>query len=304
MEFIWKLAELRTPIFSSLFYEMTLFGEETLVIMILCLIYWCVSKRLAYHIGISYCISGLLVQGLKIAFRVPRPWILDTDFKPVKEAIKSATGYSFPSGHTQSATALYGALGLNSKKKIQKIVCCLFILGIGFSRMYLGVHTPKDVITSFLISIGIVYSFHFFLKEEISNWWAGVMLLAAFFLFIYSNTLLVRGIIKLEYANDCFKSAGAAIGFSVGFLIEKNCIRFKTKTTKSYRQVLKFIIGLIIVIIFKIKLGDILGESLTAQAIKYAIIVFWIIAIYPWLFTNHGKLRSMKQKMYSNLFKK
>ena len=101
--------------------------------------------------------------GLKITFRIPRPWVLDPQFQAVPSAIPAATGYSFPSGHTQSGTALYGSLALSTKKKWQSIVAVLIFLLIAFSRMYLGCHTPKDVLTAMLISLAAASSFTGFL---------------------------------------------------------------------------------------------------------------------------------------------
>lgn len=70
------------------------------MLSVLCFFYWCYDKKFARRIGLTYFSSGLVVQNLKIIFRIPRPWILDPDFHPVQSAIPHATGYSFPSGHT------------------------------------------------------------------------------------------------------------------------------------------------------------------------------------------------------------
>ena len=153
MEFLRFLAQYRTPLGDALFQAVTWFGEETLVLVVICWLYWCKDKKLAYTIGLTYFFSGLLVQGLKITFRIPRPWVLDPDFQAVPSAVPGATGYSFPSGHTQSGTALYASLALSSSKIWQKSLCVLLFLAIGFSRMYLGCHTPQDVLTAMALSL-------------------------------------------------------------------------------------------------------------------------------------------------------
>ena len=158
MDFLRLLAEYRNPSATALFQVFTWLGEELFVVAVLCMLYWCVHKGLAYRLCLVYFISGLAVQVLKITFRIDRPWMLDPDFLPVQSAMATATGYSFPSGHTQSATALFGSLlflaaGRQWKCSRQKAAACFLcaaaIAAVGLSRMYLGVHTPKDVMVSF-----------------------------------------------------------------------------------------------------------------------------------------------------------
>ena len=127
MEFLNFLAQYRTPAADAIFQAITLLAQETFVVVVICWLFWCSQKKLAYCLGFSYFTSGLLVQGLKITFRVPRPWILDPSFQPVASAVPGATGYSFPSGHTQSITALLGTLGFYFKKEPLQILVLLFV---------------------------------------------------------------------------------------------------------------------------------------------------------------------------------
>lgn len=167
MDFLNLLSQYRTPAFDIFFQGITLLAQETFVVVVICWLFWCSNKKLAYCLGFTYFTSGLLVQGLKITFRVPRPWLLDPAFEPVASAVPGATGYSFPSGHTQSITALFGTLGLYSRKKLQRFLCALFILLVGFSRMYLGCHTPQDVIVSFLVTfLCVILCYSFLYKRE------------------------------------------------------------------------------------------------------------------------------------------
>ena len=121
MTFLWFLSEHRTPALDKIMQLVTYFGQEIIIIALICALYWCADKRFAYLLGFTYFTAGLCVQTLKITFRIPRPWILDTNFSAVESAVPAATGYSFPSGHTQGATALYFPLALKAKKVWLKI---------------------------------------------------------------------------------------------------------------------------------------------------------------------------------------
>ena len=121
MIFLWQLENIRTPFFNEIMQFVTYFGQELLIIAVICALYWCADKRFAYYLGFTYFTAGFCVQALKITFRIPRPWILDPEFKAVKSAIPAATGYSFPSGHTQGATCLFFPLALRAKKAWAKM---------------------------------------------------------------------------------------------------------------------------------------------------------------------------------------
>ena len=116
MSFLWMLSEIRTPIGIQFFQFITYLGQEMLPVIVICALYWCCNKKLATTIGLTYVTSGICVQGLKITFRIPRPWALDSDFQPVESAVGAATGYSFPSGHTQSAVSLFAPLAFAAKR--------------------------------------------------------------------------------------------------------------------------------------------------------------------------------------------
>ena len=208
MNFLEFLAQYRTEWADIFFQAVTYLAQEAFVIVIICWLYWCSNKKLAYTLGFSYFTSGLLVQGLKITFRVPRPWVLDPGFHPVESAVPDATGYSFPSGHTQSCTSLFGTLGFFTRKLSLRILCGCMIFLIGFSRMYLGCHTPQDVLVSFGVSILCTYlSYYLLYRKELLNGKEKItsvcMALVCALLVIYTLFLYKRGIIELKYASDC-----------------------------------------------------------------------------------------------------
>ena len=139
MSFLWMLSEIRTPIGIQFFQFITYLGQEMLPVIVICALYWCCNKKLATTIGLTYVTSGICVQGLKITFRIPRPWALDSDFQPVESAVGAATGYSFPSGHTQGAASFYGSMAIYMKKKAMYIIATIMIVLIGFFCFFLGI---------------------------------------------------------------------------------------------------------------------------------------------------------------------
>ncbi len=289
MTFLFLLEGLRTPFLNQLMQIITYFGQELIVIAVICAFYWCADKRFAYLLGFTYFTAGLCVQALKITFRIPRPWILDPTFSPVESALEGATGYSFPSGHTQSATCLFFPLSLYTSRIWAKILCVSAFLLIGFSRMYLGCHTPKDVLTSMglsLIVASVIWRFQEVLLDDSRH----LKLIAAILVCLslataaYSLLLLNSGVIETKYAMDCCKAAGAGLGFSIGWYIERTRLNFDTRTGRIGTQILKLLIGLVLALLIKEGFSLIFGSSILAKMTEYFILVLWVIVIYPCLF--------------------
>lgn len=291
MEFLHFLSQFRTDGGDIFFQLVTYAAQELFVVGIICWLFWCANKRLAYTLGFSYFTSGLLVQGLKITFRIPRPWILDPSFQPVPSAVPGATGYSFPSGHTQSITALFGTAALHVRKWLYQVLCFVVIFLVGFSRMYLGCHTPKDVIVSFILSfLCVTFCYHHIYRkksfEKSPGKVAVIMLLISLALSFYSVFLEKAGHIELVYAKDCLKAEGAGAAFSLGYYLEQRFIRFALpQNTK--QKILRLIFGLLGALIILEGIKPLIGTSLPASFLRYFLAVFWIIAVYPFLFSKY-----------------
>ncbi len=291
MEILWAISEWRTPVLDAIFSVLTKLGEETVAIVVLCFIYWCLNKRMAYCIGTSYFLANMCTNGLKITFRIDRPWILDPNFQPVGGALKHATSYSFPSGHTTSATALFGTLGLTVRQLWLRILCFAAIPVVAFSRMYLGVHTLADVgvamVSTLLVAVIIFAAMG---KREITGGVcaavSGVILAVGAALVAYSLILNANGTIDIDYASDCCKVAGAAIGFGVGMWIETALIKFDPKNAKIWQHAIKYVVGLGVMLALKSGLKPIIGESLVADAVRYFTFILWAIAIWPAIFNK------------------
>ena len=110
MNLLYALERLRTPFWDAVFSAVTHLGEETVFMVAAILIFWCVSKQEGYYLLLMGFFGTVVNQFLKLLFRIPRPWVRDPDFTIVESARAQATGYSFPSGHTQNAVATFGGI--------------------------------------------------------------------------------------------------------------------------------------------------------------------------------------------------
>lgn len=295
MEALRVIAEWRTPFLDQLFLILTKLGEEAVVIAAVALLYWCISKKAAYGMGFAYFFSGIAVNALKITCRIDRPWILDPAFQVVEGAKGAATSYSFPSGHTQSATALYGSLGMTAKNKWLKALFWLCVPVVGFSRMYLGVHTPADVLVGFAVTAAFVLLFSVFYFTDRMNLRFFAVCGAVLVLFgtgalCWALYLHSEGVIAYDYAEDISKMVGAAVGFAIGCPMELAFVRFDTKTEKLWQQAVKVAVGIAVTLGLKAGLKPVFaliaGESLVFDALRYGIVILWVVLIWPAIFSR------------------
>ena len=296
--FLQQFREATGGVLDNLFMAVTHLGGSTVMIILALLIY-CRDKKLGYYLIFNGLIGTLLNGFLKITFCVYRPWMRDLRVTPVAEALPGATGYSFPSGHACIATAVWG--GLAYKERRRKWIafgCAAVWILILFSRNYLGVHTPQDVIVSTMIGILMLW-FTTKLEQvleknpQLDMVVAGVIFLAGIWLMIYASCKsypldMVDGKYLAdpnEMVIDSFSAAGAAIGFAFGWLLERRKINFVMENSRKYK-VVYFVAGLVSMLLVK-KITKMVAFLLLAdryaEAIEMGVVVFWLIGMMPLL---------------------
>ena len=291
------LESVRTPVLNAVMSVLTHGGSEALFLLLVLTIFWCVNKKTAYYVLVVGYTGIVLNQFLKLWFRIPRPWVLDPAFTIVESARAGATGYSFPSGHTQLAVGTYGCLLLSTRKKWVRALCAALLLLVPFSRMYLGVHTPLDVGVSFAAAAILVLLYKPVVDRAVDNprrMSLLLSLLAALGAAYLAFALLYPfpADVDPENLTDGIKNAGslagAILGFLAGYWIDRRWIRFSERAPLPL-QLVKVLGGLILVLGAKSLLKTPLAALLPlvpASALRYFLVVLLASAGWPALFTR------------------
>ena len=145
---------IQNPVLSFIANLISAFGEESVMILILVTIYWCFDKKKGFAIFSSLFISLVTMQTLKAIIRAPRPFQVHPELIDA-DRIETATGYSFPSGHSTGASSFYFSIALLYNNIFIRIGCILLVVLVPLSRLYLGVHWPSDVLCGVIIGLGV-----------------------------------------------------------------------------------------------------------------------------------------------------
>ena len=164
----WIAANLRCPFMDTIMPIITLLGDAGIfwiAIAALCL-FFPKYRKMGLSMGISLLI-GLLVCNVLLKPLVgrirPYDYQLEHFGEQIQLLVAAQHDFSFPSGHTIASFEAATAIMLHNKKL--GIVAMILAVMISFSRLYLYVHYPTDVLTSVVLGIGIAFLGTFLVKK-------------------------------------------------------------------------------------------------------------------------------------------
>lgn len=306
MDFLYMLEKIRMPGLNEFMLTITRLGEETTFLVLALIVFWCVDKKRGYLLMSVGFLGTMANQFMKLWFRIPRPWVLDENFTILEAAREAATGYSFPSGHTTSAVGTFGSIAATAKHRWTVWLCVILAVLVGFSRMYIGVHTPQDVIVGALTSLVLILALrkcvnsHSGMKALIA-----LMIAAAIGLLAFVELYPFPGDTDAHNLESGLKNAYTMIGCMTGVAIvyagERKYVNFSTAAVW-WAQILKAALGLVLVLAVKeglrAPLEALLGDPLPARAVRYFLIVVTAGLIWPLsfrFFAKRGRKREVTQ---------
>ncbi|AFM40786.1 membrane-associated phospholipid phosphatase [Desulfosporosinus acidiphilus SJ4] len=221
ISFYQAIQSIHTPVIDDFFIMLSFLGSEPTYILLISVIYWNIDKRFGFRLATLFLTSMALNGFLKDIINAPRP-IGQPGIRSLY--LSSATGSSFPSGHSQGAATFYPYVGKHWRShKVWLGISAFMTLGIGFSRLYLGVHWPQDVLGGYLIGIIIVLGFQqvderlFKLQIPLRSKLILSLFIPLLFLIIYHTH---RGI----------QMVGFVIGFTSGYFLEDYYLDYRERT--------------------------------------------------------------------------
>ncbi|MBO9370000.1 MAG: phosphatase PAP2 family protein [Chloroflexi bacterium] len=264
------------------FRAFTFMGDEEFFLLLLPLVYWCLDRRMGARLTVAFLVSAYTNAVAKTLAAQPRP----LDYAPERvKVLWDATGYGFPSGHTQSAVVVWGYLAAQARRRWVWILAAVMMLFIPLSRIYLGVHFPYDVLGGYIIGAALLLLYLWlepgierWLEEKGLIWRLGVATLAPLILML------------LFLTPDGVTSGATLMGMGVGFVLERHWVRFDSGGPV-WKRIVRFLLGVVVLVALWLGLRIAfsgLEPALLFRFVRYGLVGLWGGLGAPWAFRRLG----------------
>lgn len=315
MEYLYALQTLRegagevlTPFFFAI-SEFVIVGG----ILLLMFVYWCVDKRIGAWGMFNLTLAHFFTNVIKVTACVNRPWVQDSRLYLAEEAVGTATGYSFPSGHTALGTAAYGTLGVWQRKRwwVVALMAALIVL-TAFSRNWLGAHTLRDVCMSVALAAAVMVFTSLAMRHLDAHPNHDVAFAALIFVMCAAMVLYVSikpfpleytatGALLVDPADmtpDAWGSAGLALGWAISWVIERRFIGFDCGGTRGCKAI-RFLVGAVLFAVTYLAVMPVAVAALDpnlGKLVEHFVTIIVVGCFYPYLIKLVQSKRERRKK--------
>ncbi|HEY75371.1 MAG TPA: phosphatase PAP2 family protein [Thermoflexia bacterium] len=268
-----------SPTLDLPFKFFTFLGEEEFFLLLLPLVYWCLDRRVGARLTVLFLFSAYLNAVAKVVAGQPRPFEYTDRVRPLTEA----GGGGLPSGHTQSATVVWGYLASQFRRTWLWILAALLMILVPLSRVYLGVHFPTDLLGGYLIGAALLFLYLWaepkgerWLEEKGLAWQLGLALgVPLLLVFLFPTT-------------DGVTTGATMAGMGAGFVLERRWVSFDSGGA-GWKRVLRYLLG--VLVLFGLWMGLRIGfaslePALLFRFVRYGLVGLWGGLGAPWVFVR------------------
>jgi membrane-associated phospholipid phosphatase len=233
LQIIERIHEYRTPALDAFFTFLNYFDRQEFLFVLIPTLWLVVGWKTGLRIYYILFLNNLVNHALKHYFASPRPFQLDASL-----GIIQVKGYGFPSGAAQTVMLLSCILLQNWKSPWRWPVAITYILFISFSRVYLGVHFPTDILAGWVVGFALWALYAYSqprLEKQLKKWTAPQL-----FLLSGAVPLLLIG---LQNTSSVISISGSAMGMGIGIFLNHTYGWFLPPSRTLKTSILRAVIG-------------------------------------------------------------
>lgn len=266
-----------SPDLDSLFKFFTFLGDEEFYLILLPLVYWSIDRAMGVRLMILALFSSLVNATAKEIGGQPRPFGYDDRVVPLVDA----GGYGLPSGHAQSSVVIWGFIALETRRRWMWLFAITLMLGVGLSRIYLGVHFPTDVIGGALLGLLLLFAWNRY-GYRAERWFCAQPTTRQLLM-----TAAVPLLVMMAFPSEDVVTASATfLGMGIGVVLERRHLGFDTAGSITARAI-RFLVGGLLLVGLWLGLRTLFADlepALLLRLVRYALVGFWGAFGAPWLF--------------------
>ena len=288
-------------ILEEFLFRMTYLADKNNVIILAAMIYWCVDKEYGDWLWLGWSANRLFNDLLKAIFCIPRPWVRDPRVSPSAEAKASATGYSFPSGHATGGASVYGSGVLYRKfKRWLRILFGVIMVLVAFSRPYLGVHTPQDVLCGVAVGLLVMWCAQKYISwekehpdKELLILVIGVLIISAIAVFAWLKPYPADDFAG-KAVTDIYKGTGWCLAVIISRFLEHRYVGFSTDVSLKCKieRLVPGLLGFYILNLIIVPYIKSLADSAAITILTAFLLIFYLMFVVPYIFSKVEKKTS------------
>jgi membrane-associated phospholipid phosphatase len=282
-----------TPGLTIIMQAITNIGSAAAYMVLIPFIYWCVDEKKGLRLSVTLLVSAWLNLAMKCLLDQPRPFFEGYD--PSLGMIAEKMG-GFPSAHAQNSLVMWmiiASWGIPRRLScaVRFGIAVLLCLLIGFSRIYLGVHFPTDILGGWLLG-GLILCVYFLAGKRIETWFEARSPRAA----LIAAATLAFAMNMYRPSEYMLIPGGMILGLGIGCFLNRRYIDFKASindrvgTEKRLTLLVRYDLGITAMVLLFVATGKIINgvhDSGNYQLYffsRYILAALLLSAGAPWVF--------------------
>lgn len=294
-----------SPALDGVMNGFTFLGRIEFYLLLVPFLYWAVDRRIGIRALLLLIYTDILATSFKLLFHQPRPYWLGG-----VKALSTETSYGIPSSHASNSLSVGGYVISHVRQTWARWLIGIIVFFIAFSRMYLGVHFPQDVLFGWLIGFAVLWAFARW-EQPVRDWLEDLSLSAQITLgFLCSLLMVITGFVirsliagspdPAEWSsfsadarslNQFLTLGGAVFGTYSGYALMRHFARFNAAGGWG-KRLLRYVVGLVglLLIYFGLDIAfaaiapDASALGYVLRYVRYGLATFWATFLAPWVF--------------------
>ncbi len=279
------LRRIATPGLDRVIKILTDLGSTTFYMIVIPILYWCISKSLGFGLAIVLSVSNYINVGIKFIVCRARPYVAFPHLDAPEYLRLTGTGYSFPSGHAQVTSTFWTYLARTVRRNWATVVGITVVVVVAFTRIYATVHYPTDVLVGAPLGLAIALA-HSEIERRLrlsSTEGRSVGLRLAVSILVPGLAFALSAPRNPEFTEEVAQVLGFLAGAGIGYTLEGAYVKYDVRASLPV-QVVKVILGMAGLMGVRYGLKAVFPQAALWNMLRYAAVAIWATLGAPFVF--------------------